>query len=256
MTNTQRYCWLLLLTPLYFILSLWLSVFPHEYAHSAVAWLYGYKSNLFAIHYGHFNWRNILFVDGINEHVNYYLMYLFGQRKIIGLVGFAGPGIGTLGLYLLSFLLMKSPTIKKYPYLYYFVFWLNIFNLSELLSYVFLRAFTHGDMGHIVFGWQISPWWIFVGAGSLLLVGVWYFYTDFIIEIYARLRLESTTSKLILLIICTYLMFAHSAIRMFLESYGTLTTVLSILFICLVPVIIFICWPTRSWVKIKYKAAN
>ena len=76
-------------------------------------------------------------------------------------------------------------------------------------------------------------------------------YMDFIIEVYTRLRLESTTAKLILLIICTYLLFAHAAIRMFLESYGTLTNILSILFICLMPVIIFICWPAHRWVKVK-----
>ena len=78
-------------------------------------------------------------------------------------------------------------------------------------------------------------------------------YMDFIIEVYTRLRLESTTAKLILLIICTYLLFAHAAIRMFLESYGTLTNILSILFICLMPVIIFICWPAREWVKAQTK---
>ncbi len=48
------------------------------------AWLLGYKLNPLNIDYGRFNWKNVLFVDGINEHVNFFLICLFGDKFAIG----------------------------------------------------------------------------------------------------------------------------------------------------------------------------
>lgn len=80
MNNAKRPSLFVAITPIFIILSLWVSVLPHEYAHSTTAWLFGYKLNPVDIDYGSFDWKNILFVDGIDENVKYFLIYVFGDK--------------------------------------------------------------------------------------------------------------------------------------------------------------------------------
>jgi hypothetical protein len=234
MTNTARYLLIILITPILFVLAMWISVFPHEYAHATVAWLYGFKLSPFDIYYGHFNWKNVVFVTGIDEHVNYYLIYLLDQPKLIGLIGFAGPFV-TLCIYLLSIGLLHWQKIKKQSYLFYFIVWINLINLSELLSYMILRAFgAHGDMGHIVFGWGISPWWIFLSGVLLGYFGLWHFFRNILPKLYMRLNLKAATIRVFLLILFVWTLFGENSVRMFLTA----------LFFIVMPLLIFICWPT------------
>lgn len=250
MTNTARNLLIILLTPVFFILAIWVSAFPHEYAHATIAWLYGYKLSPFDIYYGNFNWQNVLFVTGIDEHVNYFLMYLFNQPKLIGLVAFAGPGIATLGIYLLTIVLLQWKKIIKHPYLFYFIAWVNLVNLSELINYTILRPFSvHGDMAHIVFGWGISPWWIFLIGIVLSCLGLVYFFRNIVPELYIRLHIRTLPVKVVLLILFVWMMFGEGSVRMFLSSYGLFATMLAILFFMAMPLLIFICWPTRKWIK-------
>lgn len=251
MTNTARYLLTLLITPILFVLSMWVSVFPHEYAHATVACLYGFKLSPFDIYYGHFNWQNVVFVTGIDEHVNYYLIYLLDQPKLVGWVAFAGPFV-TLLLYLLSIGLLHWQKVKRHAYLFYFIAWVSLINLSELLSYMILRAFSvHGDMGHIVFGWGISPWWIFLSGVLLGCFGLWHFFRNILPELYMRLNLEAPIIRVFLLILFVWTVFGENGVRMFLTAYGLFATTLAILFFIAMPLLIFICWPTRHWVKDK-----
>lgn len=56
MNDSRRFSLFVILTPVFFILTLWISVFPHEYAHAITAWIYGYKLSPFEISFGDFNW--------------------------------------------------------------------------------------------------------------------------------------------------------------------------------------------------------
>lgn len=250
MTKLSRYLLFIIITPIFFIFAMWVSVFPHEFAHATTAWLYGFKLSPFDIYYGHFDWRNIVFTSGIDEHVNYYLIDMLGHHQLVGLIAFAGPGIATLGIYLLSFFLLKWQKVKNHPYLFYFLCWLNLLNLSELISYVILRSFSaHGDIGHIVFSWGISPWIIFLGGGVLLVIALWYFFSHTLPELYVRMHLDALAMKVLLLLIFTFIVFGQGGIRMFLESYGLLASTLGVIFLLMMPVLIIICWPARQWVK-------
>ena len=243
MNQSSRYLIFIVLTPVFFIIAQWISVFPHEYAHSTVAWLFDFKQNPFAIHYGHFNWQNVIFVIGIDEYVNYYLIDLRGYRQLIGFIAIAGPVI-TLMIYLLSLFLLKWQPIKKYPYWFYFLCWVNLVNLTELVSYVLLRPFsTHGDIGHITSSWGLSPWWIFIVGGSLLIVALWYFFARTVIELYARMCLTAISMKVFILICFTLFAFGQGGVRIFLDPYGLFATRLGILSFLLIPIVMILCWP-------------
>lgn len=253
MHKTTRYLLILLCTPLFFILAMWLSALPHEYAHATAAWLYGFKLNPLDIYYGQFNWQNIVFVASIDEHVNYYLISLFNQPHAIGAIAFAGPVV-TLIIYLLSLCLLQWQRINKHPFWFYFIAWILCINLSELLSYVILRAFSaHGDMGHIVFGWGISPWWIFSVGGAFVCLGLWHFFRNILPKLYSALNLDATAAKVILLFLFVWILFGVSGIRMFLTAYGLLAKSLGTVFLISIPLIIFFCWPSRRWVLQKMR---
>nr|MCH9743983.1 hypothetical protein [Gammaproteobacteria bacterium] len=170
-----------LITVLFIWLSHYAAAFPHEYAHSIMAWLLGFKQHALGIDYGGKSISNILTIKNINENNNYYLIYLLGGQHAIGWIAFAGPGIGNGGLYVLSLLcLLKSNTVKRSPYLYYFLFWFNLMCLGNLYSYVPLRTFTtHGDVGHMLFALSNpSPWWIFIPVGYVVMFLVYYFFSN------------------------------------------------------------------------------
>lgn len=256
MNNNRRYLIFIIVSCLFFLLAEWLSVFPHEFGHSTVAWLYGFKANPLDIYYGGWNWQNILFVTGIDENVNYYLIYLAGHRPAIGLIALGGVGI-TIVIYVSSLLLISLQKIKRHPYLYYFLCWINFMNLTELVSYFILRSFSaHGDIANMEFAWRISPWWFFIVGGGLLVIGIWHFFSNILIELYVRMRLEAVFPKVVILSLFAFLLFGQSGIRMFLYSYGSLATALGWLFCILVPMTIILCWPTRKWLRNKLGKFN
>jgi len=165
-------------TILFFILSHYLAVFPHEFSHSIMAWLLGVKVHPFNIDYGGSSFYNLFWLGNIDENNNYYLLYVLGKKQLMPLIAMAGPGMNGL-LYIIStYFLYHVKNIKQRPMLYYFIFWFNIMNLGNLFDYVPIRVFTtHGDIGHIVFGLNnLYAWWIFI-PGTYLIV---FYYISFI----------------------------------------------------------------------------
>lgn len=254
MKNLSRYLIFILLTFLFFILSMWVSVLPHEYAHSFVAWIYGYKSNPFDIHYGEFTWQNIIFVHGINENVNYSLMNLRGDHFAMGLAAFAGPGITTVCMYALSLFLLRLQSVKRHSYLFYFLSWVSVMNLAELISYFVVRVFAEqDDSGIFEYAWGISPWLVFCIGLIILYFGVKYLYNTLLGELYLRLKLKSVSAEALILILFTFFLFGHVAVRMLLSPSGLFANVLSAIFFIIAIILIIFYWPTRYTYFLKKK---
>src|ERR1700690_2614515 len=97
---------LILITPFFILLAHYLAVFPHEYAHSFMAWFLGYKPHPLAIDYGGTSWWNVFLLSDIDEHVNYDLIISQGHLYHMALIGFAGPGLANGLLYLISLFLL------------------------------------------------------------------------------------------------------------------------------------------------------
>ena len=68
---------LILLTPIFILLSHHLAVFIHEYAHAFIAWILSYKNSPFDLNYGGTSLENLLLLSNIDQKINNNLYYIF-----------------------------------------------------------------------------------------------------------------------------------------------------------------------------------
>jgi hypothetical protein len=252
---------LLLITPIFIWLSHYLGVFAHEYAHSFTAWALGEMKNPLALDYGGKDLKNILLLWNIDENVDYHRIFLEGKGYHAALIAFAGSGIGSALLFLLCSFLLKNARVIKRPYLYYFIFWLQLMNLGNFFDYVPIRTFsTHGDVGNMLHGLEISPWWVFVIVGYLVAFLIYRFFTRTMTGMYRTLKIESITVQAVLMILCVLILFGwfggilSALISDHPLSHGEVAYFLAIAFFTAIPGIIYILWPTRPWIKQRIRA--
>ncbi|OGV27199.1 MAG: hypothetical protein A3F18_07235 [Legionellales bacterium RIFCSPHIGHO2_12_FULL_37_14] len=234
---------LLWLTPIYIWIAQ-LTAYIHEYAHSFTAWSLGFKANPLDIIYGGFSWQNLILLANIDENVNYVLIDQLGHRHLISLIAFAGPGIATLSIYLITLYLLR----KKYnKYLYCLVFWINLINLRELWAYVPLRALsTTADIANINYSLGLSSWWIFILISPLVAWAVWNFFSNTIGNAYEKLGLFSISSKATLLILTVVYFFALTWLQILTANYNFITNTLTWSSIIAMPLILFFYWPKKT----------
>lgn len=233
---------LLWLTPFYILIAD-LTIFIHEWAHSFTAWALGFMSNPLDIIYGGWSWVNIIFLANVDENVNYALIEQLGHKHLISLIAFAGPGIGTLSIYLISLYLLRKNFNK---YLYYLVLWINLSNIRELWAYVPLRTWsTHADIANINHSLDLSPWWIFILISPLVAWGVWNFFSNTLKNAYQKLGLFSTSSQATLLILAMIFFFGLTCLQILTADYNFATRALTWASLALIPVILLSCWPSK-----------
>jgi hypothetical protein len=241
---------LFLITPIFILLSHYLAVFPHEYAHSFMAWLLGFKDNPLTLNYGGTSLANILLLLHIDQNVDNHMIYALGHPAYVALIAFIGPAMNGL-LFILSFYLLQNKTIKHRPYLLYFLFFFNLMNLGNIYDYVPIRTFaTQGNMLDVLDIEQalnISPWYIYIIIGYLVAFLIWQFFTKTLIAIYVNLKLIDTISRASLMIICVCILFGYFGLPG-LFNYGEVSYFLSITSLAIIPGMITILWPTRAWV--------
>jgi len=250
--NTQSN--LLLITPLFIVLTHYLAVFPHEYMHSFMAWALGFKENPFLINYGGTNWQNLLFLRNIDENVNYLKIYNEGYTYSTAIIAFSGAGIANVLLFALSQYLLNKKNIQQRIYTYYFLFWFNLMNLGNFYDYVPIRTFAKsGDVYIIVTALQISAWLIYILFGYAVCYLMWRFFSKTLIKAYQHLNTTSNIHKATLLSLCTIILFGY-----FGRVISTLTVpsnldaisyFLSITSLLMMPIVIIAGWPNRACVQ-------
>ncbi|MET3726236.1 hypothetical protein [Sphingomonas trueperi] len=163
------------------IIQIWaahaLAFFPHEYAHSIVAWLLDWKANPLDLDYAHPTPIVFLFQLGINQKVDEAPIFASGHGVDAALIAAAGMVIGnaiaSLGLARLGWRLAIARGQRGWAMLAY---WVTAASIGNLLSYVPLRVFvTDGDMLSVVRGLGVSPWLILVVLGIPTLVALIWF---------------------------------------------------------------------------------
>ena len=123
MTAMRKYIIFILITLIAYQLAFYLVLFPHEWSHATIAWLFGFQTSPFAIDYGgSWSLTNILLLN-VYENVNYYLLYLTGHFTLMGFIGLAGPIFYNFGGYLVSLFLLSRKKILKHKWLFYILFW-------------------------------------------------------------------------------------------------------------------------------------
>ncbi len=218
-----------------------------------MASLAGFKEHFWQITYGGTGIWNILFFAHVDENVNYAAMHAAHKDWLIALTAFAGAGFGNGLTYALSLWGMASKKIQARNWLFYFFFWWNVNSLGNFIDYVPSRTFgTHGDMANLAMGAHVSPWWIMIILGYLVLWAVWYFYTKTLVRAYDVLSLKKASARAVLLIFVTLILFALYGMIGF-DGYGPLSHFISQLSLWIMLPILVFCWPTRLWVKTALK---
>jgi hypothetical protein len=242
---------LILLTPIFILLSHYIAVFIHEYAHAFTAWMLGDKSSPFDLNYGGTSLDNLLLLSNIDQNVNNNLIYASGHPGHVALIAFAGPGIIILLFFLSSWLIQNKQT-KRHPYLLYFLLFFNLWCLGGTYAYVPVRTFTtHGvmvDVLDIEQALNISPWLIYFFVGYLVIFMMWQFFSKTLISIYANVDISNTTGRVSLMIVCVLILFGYCGLAGFV-NHGEISHFISATSFLAIPGIIFLLWPTQKWVK-------
>jgi|SRR6185437_4199078 len=250
---------LILLTPIFILLSHYIAVFIHEYAHAFTAWILGYKDSPFDLNYGGTSLGNLLLLSNIDQNVNNNLIYASGHPGYVAFIAFAGPGIIILLFFLSSWLIQNKQT-KRHPYLLYFLLFFNLWCLGGTYAYVPVRTFTpHGvmvDVLDIEQALHISPWLIYFFVGYLVIFMVWQFFSKNLLSIYANVGISSTTGRVSLMTLCVLILFGYCGLAGFV-NHGEISHFISATSFLSIPGIIFLLWPTKKWINEKLnKIAN
>lgn len=241
---------LILITPFLILVAHYLAMLPHEYAHSFMAWLLGYKSNPFTLTYGGASWLNLLFLTHMDENVNYSMIFSTGRSYHAALIAFAGPGIANGAMFFISLWLLTKKSIKQHFYLVYFLFLFNLMNVGNFYDYVPIRTFArHGDAANFEFGLGISPWWVYAIGGYIVAFSIWHFFARTMIAAFIDLKAVSTVSRAALMIVCVVILFGFFGTAGFFD-YGDISYFLSATSLLAIPALIVVLWPTRFWVTL------
>jgi len=230
------------------------ALLPHEYAHSFMAWALGYKSDPLVIHWGVRRVTDVILLTDINQRVDYAAMYARGDGFAAALVGFAGPGLANGALYLVSLWLLRRPRVRSSTLLFTFVFWFNFMNLGNFFDYVPIRTFAPtGDMADIAKGLGTSPWVILVVLGIPTAIAMWFFFARTLPMALGRITASSSERGMIVTV-SVAIMFGYFGLSG-IEGYGRTSHILSLLSLCLIPVMLILRWPTRRWMRARIEAA-
>jgi hypothetical protein len=160
--------------PLFSILvavEMWLAhaigFFLHEYAHSTMAWLTGWKENPLAINYAHPSVGALLLQRGMSENVDYAPIFAAGRGGQAAIIAAAGMVIGNaLITYPLSLWGIGRSRLRDSRACEMFFYWLCVASVGNFIDYVPVRTFAdEDDMHTLARGLGVSPWWILVVLG-------------------------------------------------------------------------------------------
>jgi hypothetical protein len=237
---------LLASTPLVLLLTHYVSVLPHEFSHSIMAWVLGIKENPWIIDWGGDSWLNILLLVHINENVDYKSALAAGDTAAVAIVALTGPLLANGGMYLIFRRLSTALWVKTRPVVAWVVLWLVVVNLANLWCYVPIRAFAEdGDIRHFIWATDVSAWLIYVVLGYLVLWGLVDFYRRVLPRAAESTQLRSTASRAFVLIVSSLVIFAYFAIPGFLET-DPVSLFIAGTSVLVIPPVVLMNWPRTA----------
>jgi hypothetical protein len=227
----SRSAWLLLAsTPLVVLVTYYLSFLPHEYGHSFAAWILGIKSSPWPIIWGDTSIGNILFLDKMDENVDYDAAMASGKNLAVAVVAVSGIGVNGV-LYLLMRFVLPFWRSSARRLVGYSAFWFLFMQVGNLYCYVPIRvASPHADMHNWVLGSHQSFWWLYVVIGYLVLWAMVDFY-----------RTVLPAGRGVVLVTATLLMFGYFA-GPGLMMPDDISVFVSRTSLLLIPVVILVSW--------------
>ncbi|NGX34059.1 MAG: hypothetical protein K1060chlam1_00406 [Candidatus Anoxychlamydiales bacterium] len=220
-----------------------LMVTIHEFTHSFIAWIFGFKKSPFHLHFADFT----LFL--VDDQTDYTAM-LSQNRNILAAMTAIIPNILNACFYVISAILCSSKKIQEKIYLYSFFFWFMIVNIGQVYSYILWRTFeTHGDVSIFLEGLNISPYWLFIPGILFIIFSVYNILKHQILRAYKTLKISHVWTRAIFLFLVLFILFGYfgGLIYNILNKkyfYMIYPTLLIILFY-------LICFPKNRWVQNK-----
>lgn len=197
MENRNTY----LVTTLAIIIAYYLCCLPHEWSHGLIAWIFGYKTTPFNIHYGG------LLLLHCDENVPYDKILTSGLGYQAALIGIAGITYNAFML-LFSFICLNKDKIKNSTVLHRFFYWLSVFNLCPILGYIPNGTFsTEGDVGRFVSGFNISPWLVFIPGTLIVAYLVYYILSKKLNSLFKDLEIKNIAIQRLYLWFTIFVLF-------------------------------------------------
>ena len=135
--------------------------------------------------------------------------------------------------------------------------------MVPIFQYLTVQPFSlQGDTGRFVHGLQISPWWVFVPGSLFVFFALYYFLKDLVPKAYVILDIRTLWVRRVFLFVSLAIIFLF----IYLHGYNPITDrgmpfigkLLAVFSMLLVPLLFFICNPSKNWVKKeieRYKSA-
>ena len=101
-------------------------------------------------------------------------------------------------------------------------------------------------------GLDISPWVALVVLGIPTAIAMWFFFARTLPMALGRMA-PSSFQRGLIVTLCVVIMFGYFGL-VGIEGYGRISHVLSLLSLCLIPVMLILCWPTRRWMQTRIEA--
>ncbi|MFI5509410.1 hypothetical protein ACIA48_18240 [Mycobacterium sp. NPDC051804] len=241
-SSGSRSMWLLLAsTPLVLLVTYYVSFMTHEYGHSFAAWFLGIKSSPWPIHWGSNSIFNILFLDEVDEHVDYAAAMASGRHLAVAVVALSGIAVNAL-LYLIFRFVAPLWRKSAHRLVAYSTFWLLCMEVGNFYCYVPIRvAAPSDDMHNWTWGSGQSWWWLYVVIGYLTLAAMVDFYRTVMPTSLDASGICTPVGRAAVLVTATLLLFGYFAGPGLLKD-DVLTQFISRTSLLLIPVILLVSW--------------
>ena len=181
--------------------------------HGLVAWLAGYKSSPFAIHYGS-DWFTLWDIDA---DVPYSQIIADGKLKTMAAIAIA-PLLLQSGLFLIGLRALSLFSFNRWVFA--FIYWFVILQISEIYSYIPIRSFTsHGDIYHFLYAAEGSPWIVAVPGTLFVLWGIYHMLYREVPRAYSILKINTQLGRWTFLFANILLFFGYYGAVGFARPY-------------------------------------
>lgn len=166
-------------------------IYLHEWVHGLVAWLAGYKSSPFDIHYGA-RWFTLW---DINESIDYKKIYSDGKAYVVAWIAIA-PTLLQMILFPIGLKVLSLPKIRKNWWLFAFFYFFTLCLLGETYAYIPIRTFgSVEDMFNFLHATGLSPWTIAIPGVLYLIWGMYQILAKQVPQAYLSLKITTPAGR-------------------------------------------------------------
>lgn len=180
-------------------------VYFHEWVHGTAAWITGYKTHPFDIHYGE-RWFSLW---DINEAVPYQQILADGKPSIMAFIAIS-PVICQMLMFIMGLKLLGMGSIQSKQWLFAFVFWATFFELAEVYAYIPIRTFApQDDIYNFLYAASLSPWVVAIPGTLFVIWGIYRILTVEEPRACVCLQIESKAGRVAFLLATVILFFGY-----------------------------------------------